>query len=195
MIKPALCALLAAFVLTGCSLFEPDPPPVGTFEVELTGDVRATASGTAVVAPPDSAYNPILEVFEEEIPVRFETTSGRSTVSLYVYESFQSASTFPEIPEGDFAISFSDYDPTVPYIGVVVQTPERYISSFEGTVTFRRVEGGALWGTVEARYSEPRLGGPTFRGHLSLRFTAPDPARNAPAALADAHHQRGAGLR
>ena len=103
--KHTLASLALALTAAGCSLFDgPEPVPVGSFEVEITGDISASASGTAFVAEPDSGLNVGAMEWEVRIPVEFETTSGDSIrVSLYVGEPVEPNGPFTELPEGTFA--------------------------------------------------------------------------------------------
>lgn len=171
-------AVALALSLAACDTAQ-DPVPVGTFSVEVTGDVSGSASGTAFIAEPDSGFNAGDMVWQVDIPIDFETTAGDSVLVYFtVGEPFEPNGSFTEIPEGTFPIDDNNYDPTRPTPILAVRALRRdgvysTVSATVGTATLRNGANGAVEGTVSARYSSPRLGGPTLRGSIDLRFTAP----------------------
>lgn len=167
-----------SLALTGCSFSDPEPLPLGTFEVVVTGGVQGTATGTARVAEPDSALNVSDMEWVVRLPIVFEPTAGDS-VSVYfsIGEPRDPNGPFLEFPEGTFPILLGDLDPAKPVPSLAVRTQGVTVRATEGSATLRRRADGAIEGSVEARYSAPQLGsGPTFRGRLRLRFTVARPA-------------------
>lgn len=180
-LRPQLLAPLAvalALSLAACDSAQ-DPLPVGSFEVEVTGDVSGSATGTALLAEPDSSLNAGAMEWVSRLPLMFEATSGDSVqVYFAVVETRNPNGSFTELPEGTFPIvsGVSDRTRPVPVLSVRALRRDGVRSTVgvsSGTATLRRRPDGTVEGTVRARYNDPRLGGPTLRGSIDLRFTAP----------------------
>lgn len=171
-------ALLAALALTlaACDGGTDDAVPVGTFEVEVTGDVAGSATGTAYIAEPDSGFAAGAMEWQVDLPVAFETTAGDSVrVFFSVGEPREPNGSFTEIPEGTYPFVSGSPDRTRPSPFLAVRVEGSTVGATDGTVTLRRRADGTVEGAAESRYSQPRLGGPTLRGRIALRFTAPLP--------------------
>jgi hypothetical protein len=164
---------LAVGVLGACDTNAP-APPLGTFEVDVTGDIEASASGTAWVAEPDSGLNVGDMEWEVGIRVGFRTTAGDSVrVSFYVGEPTEPNGPFTELPEGTFTIDAGSHDRARPVVFVGVAFTSEFLEGTDGRVTLRRRPDGSVEGEVSTRYVAINgWSGPTYRGWFDLRFHA-----------------------
>ena len=166
-----LLAALAAVALTGCDAAE-DPLPVGTFSVEVTGDVAGSAAGTAFVVEPDSGFNAGDMMYEAHIPIALGTTSGDPVgVFSTVFEPTEPNGSFTEIPDGTFPFVSGSPDLTRPVPFPSVRAEGMLVGANGGAATPRRRPDGTVEGHVRARYVAGAFG-PTLRGSIDLRFTA-----------------------
>ena len=180
---PFLAALaLVAATLVACDTSEP-ALPLGTFEIDVTGNIEASASGAAWVAEPDSVLNVRDMAWEVSIQVRFQTTAGDSVqASFRVSEPTEPNGPFTELPEGTFVINSVSPDPTRPVALAGVRANGLYLDGIDGTARLRRQPDGSVEGEVSTRYvGLGGLGpGPTERGRYRLRFTARAPTSVVP---------------
>ena len=175
----ALALVIAT--LSACDTNESTLPP-GTFEVEATGDIEATASGAAWVAEPDSGLDVSRMEWQVDIPVGFQMTAGDSVrVSFYVGEPTEPNGPFTELPEGRFVIEPGRSDRSQPVVRAGLWVAGEFLEGTVGTATLRRRPDGSVEGEVSTRYTAINgWSGPTYRGRFDLRFTVGAPTSGAP---------------
>ena len=171
-------ALFAATLvcLAGCSLTRDEPLEPGTFEVTVTGDAEARATGTAFVAAPDSSRNGPGAPWVVQIQVVLESSvaraDGGAEVFLSVIEPREPNGSFTQLPEGTLVVDKNGGRfASQTLVSSVVRTARLDLSPTDGTLELRRVADGVV-GTLHARYVEGRLNGQVFRGRIDLRFYA-----------------------
>ncbi len=161
--------LCLAAALFGCGMNETDLDP-GTFELTVSGDMNAVASGSARVAAADSGLNVTDQTWQVAIPIEFD--AGRSDIRfvIYLFEPTDPNGNFTELPIGTFQVGSSPDNDAYPSSQAFVTIGERPVEGIgEGTLRLQRTLHG-IEGKLDSPYSSRGFSGSRTRGHVSARF-------------------------
>ena len=164
-----LSLTLCVFFLAGCGLSDAPLDP-GTFELTVTGDIEATATGRAIIAAPDSGLNVSNGEWTVRIPIDFDPEEADIDFGISVSEPVEPNGAFLELPDGEFEVgSTGEYDRTAPRGFVEVRVGRGPISIGGGVLRLRRTTAG-VEGTLDSPYSSRGFGGSVTRGRVRARF-------------------------
>lgn len=165
----AVLGLACAAFVTGCDGALPTPDP-GRFEAVVDGDLAASLTGRAVLAPARFSYSmtPPRRYAVHPIELDADADSLHGLIISLVYQ-FPGDGPAPDIPEGTFEIA--NGEGTTPLASAGVSTGRGSLLLDRGRVTIRRVPEGVV-GTVEGYGTQLGFSGRRVSANVRATFFA-----------------------